>query len=114
MAPHHAANRPAPRSFHVAYESWVDSNLNQFLISTAPENSYDYVKVNTFKGMADDWSAQARTKIDPCDKYRIVFNAQVFDPSEATAPTQELLGRAQRATAALYYRFITDTDRLLK
>jgi hypothetical protein len=113
-APHHPVNKIAYLSFHTNYESWVDQNVINYLITAAPEASYNYVKDRTFKEMADGWSSLARAQIGNADRGKWENFTYVFDSSTAGIATQDCLSRAQRAAAALYYRFITDTGRLLK
>lgn len=108
--PHHAANRIAVLSCHLDYEKWVDNNRNSYLVNTAPEDSYNYVKNRTFRDMADGWSRAARAQIDNADRRNSVG---AYDNSTAGIATEECFKRSQRAAAALLYRFITDTGRTL-
>ena len=120
-APHHAANKTAatPYSYHMTYESWVDDRVAEGLYreTTAPEETYNYVlntgTSNDFLAMARNWSALARAQLSNVDKVRMTWTGNlVWDSSTAGVAAEECLKRVQRATAALYYRFLRDTGRL--
>lgn len=75
--------------------------------------SYDYVKNNTFKKMADDWSAGARAQINNANGTKLngLGNPE-FDPTNPGIATEDYFKRAQRVAASLLYRFFAETEQL--
>ena len=117
-APHHAANEIFARSFHAAYEKWVEQNYHNYLETNIYDNTFDYVKNRTVLVMSNEWSSLARAQIGNANKAKdnsVSEPAKYFDnnwdSTNAWKATEDCYKRSQRAAAGLLYRFISDTER---
>ena len=109
--PHHASNATAPLSNHLEYENWVNTQLNSnpsyYRVSSAPNDTYNYVMNSTFIGMANNWASLAKAKYPICKTY-----TPSGALSEIMSATKSVLGTAQRGSAGLLYRYLKNTGQM--
>lgn len=89
---------------HYAYEAWVRDHFYSNYWASSASESYSFVCNNSFRYMSNSFSKSACTKYRDCSYF-------TSNPNTARAATAELTTRAQRATAALLYRYLVDTGR---
>ena len=109
--PHHAANARAIATNHLEYENWVNtqliSNPSYYRVSSAPNDTYNYVMNSTFIGMANNWASLAKAKYPICKTY-----TPSGALSEIMSATKSVLGTAQRGSAGLLYRYLKNTGQM--
>lgn len=95
--PHHAANKTAANSNHVAYENWVKNNQNSYIETSLSSDALSWAKRTSISDMGHNFAVNAKAQI----------NNALSSNTYATA-TRNALPKAQRNCAVVIYKFLVD------